>query len=92
MGTTGRKKQTLEYTGIAPRSVLTRNLRKGDLGGVIFGCMQSTIKECLSKQLFGQLYSCLSTSMLSFNYHFVFSEIFSTFNLQILLVLNVKKN
>lgn len=30
-----------------------RNLRKNQLGGVIFGCKNSTMKECLSKQLFG---------------------------------------
>ncbi|QHO24881.1 Kelch-like protein [Arachis hypogaea] len=30
-----------------------RNLRKNQLGGVIFGCKNSTLKECLSKQLFG---------------------------------------
>lgn len=30
-----------------------RNLRKNDLGGVIFGCKNTTIKECLFKQLFG---------------------------------------
>lgn len=30
-----------------------RNLSKCHLGGVIFGCTNSTIKECLSKQLFG---------------------------------------
>lgn len=30
-----------------------RNLRKGHLGGVIFGCKHGIIKECLHKQLFG---------------------------------------
>nr|GLL24374.1 uncharacterized protein LOC109159049 [Ipomoea trifida] len=30
-----------------------RNLKKGQLGGVIFGCKNDTIKECLLKQLFG---------------------------------------
>ncbi|XP_074383015.1 uncharacterized protein LOC141724684 isoform X2 [Apium graveolens] len=30
-----------------------RNMRKNNLGGVIFGCTDSTIKECLFKQLFG---------------------------------------
>ncbi|KAL6003025.1 hypothetical protein ACLOJK_023247 [Asimina triloba] len=34
-------------------SFAARNLRKNDLGGVIFGCKHSTVKECLSKQLFG---------------------------------------
>lgn len=31
----------------------TRNLGKSQLGGVIFGCKNSTIRECLFKQLFG---------------------------------------
>ena len=30
-----------------------RNLSKCHLGSVIFGCTNSTIKECLSNQLFG---------------------------------------
>ncbi|KAJ8551019.1 hypothetical protein K7X08_000389 [Anisodus acutangulus] len=30
-----------------------RNLSKSQLGGVIFGCKNNTMKECLSKQLFG---------------------------------------
>lgn len=30
-----------------------RNLQKSDLGGVIFGCKNNTMKECLTKQLFG---------------------------------------
>ncbi|KAM3216902.1 kelch-like protein 4 isoform X1 [Capsicum annuum] len=30
-----------------------RNLRRSQLGGVIFGCTKNTMKECLSKQLFG---------------------------------------
>lgn len=34
--------------------VSSRNLQKSYLGGVIFGCKNSTIKECLAKQLFGQ--------------------------------------
>ncbi|XP_062092394.1 uncharacterized protein LOC133798194 isoform X2 [Humulus lupulus] len=34
-------------------SSTARNLRKNDLGGVIFGCKHSTIKECNLKQLFG---------------------------------------
>ncbi|GKD18024.1 putative development/cell death domain, kelch-type beta propeller containing protein, partial [Tanacetum coccineum] len=33
-------------------SVSARNLRKSDLGAVIFGCTHNTINECLSKQLF----------------------------------------
>ncbi|KAM7275342.1 hypothetical protein ACFE04_017208 [Oxalis oulophora] len=34
-------------------SATARNLRKSDLGGVIFGCKDNTIKECYDKQLFG---------------------------------------
>ncbi|XP_069144938.1 uncharacterized protein [Solanum lycopersicum] len=30
-----------------------KKLRRSDLGGVIFGCTNNTIKECLAKQLFG---------------------------------------
>ncbi|KAM7274499.1 hypothetical protein ACFE04_016365 [Oxalis oulophora] len=30
-----------------------RNMRKGDLAAVIFGCKHSTIKECYEKKLFG---------------------------------------
>ncbi|KAM7264057.1 hypothetical protein ACFE04_001740 [Oxalis oulophora] len=33
--------------------VTFRNLSKNHLGGVIFGCTNLTIEECLSKQLFG---------------------------------------
>ncbi|KAK7390291.1 hypothetical protein VNO78_25593 [Psophocarpus tetragonolobus] len=34
-------------------SVVGRNLEKYQLGGVIFGCKNSTLKECQSKQIFG---------------------------------------
>ncbi|KAJ4976807.1 hypothetical protein NE237_001913 [Protea cynaroides] len=37
----------------ANRSVSARNLRKKDFSGVIFGCKNYTIKECLSQKLFG---------------------------------------
>ncbi|XP_077214157.1 influenza virus NS1A-binding protein [Tasmannia lanceolata] len=37
----------------ANSSVSARNLRKSDLGGVIFGCKNYTMNECLSNQLFG---------------------------------------
>ncbi|KAI3971339.1 hypothetical protein MKX01_008183 [Papaver californicum] len=33
--------------------IKVRNLRKIDLGGVIFGCTRHTMKECLSNQIFG---------------------------------------
>ncbi|KAK9291069.1 hypothetical protein L1049_009256 [Liquidambar formosana] len=56
----GRKTQTFILKENAPstpnlanNSVCARNLRKSHLGGVIFGCKNSTIKECLFKQLFG---------------------------------------
>ncbi|KAL2901111.1 B2 protein [Bienertia sinuspersici] len=35
------------------KPVSPRNLKPGLLGGVIFGCTDMTIKECLTKQLFG---------------------------------------
>ncbi|KAK7287247.1 hypothetical protein RIF29_00419 [Crotalaria pallida] len=57
---TGQKKQTSHFSGtqpVIPNSATTtvcgRNLRKNQLGGVIFGTKNTTIKECLSKQLFG---------------------------------------
>lgn len=34
-----------------------RNLEKSNLGGVIFGCTKITMKECLTKQLFGQSFT-----------------------------------
>ncbi|XP_052172229.1 DCD domain-containing protein NRP-A-like [Diospyros lotus] len=37
----------------ATSHVKQRGLAKSHLGGVIFGCTNSTIKECFSKQLFG---------------------------------------
>lgn len=36
-------------------STIARNLAKNDVGGVIFGCKNNTMMECLSKQLFGML-------------------------------------
>ncbi|XP_056172547.1 uncharacterized protein LOC115685187 isoform X2 [Syzygium oleosum] len=42
------------FSPIIPTGVLAhRNLGKNNLGGVIFGCKDNTMKECLSKQLFG---------------------------------------
>nr|XP_043633728.1 uncharacterized protein LOC122604934 [Erigeron canadensis] len=38
---------------LSNRSAPARNMRKTDIGSVIFGCTNSTINECLSKQLFG---------------------------------------
>ncbi|CAK7343726.1 unnamed protein product [Dovyalis caffra] len=40
-------------TNLANDSMHARNLKKNQLGGVIFGCTNNTIKECLFKQLFG---------------------------------------
>ncbi|KAK4589562.1 hypothetical protein RGQ29_020215 [Quercus rubra] len=54
-----RKKQTFIVSENAPSpksvnsSTAARNLRKSHLGGVIFGCKNSTMKECLLNQLFG---------------------------------------
>ncbi|KAL5576370.1 hypothetical protein UlMin_018069 [Ulmus minor] len=56
---TGRKTQTLTASEKVPSSwkpnfsASARNLRKSDLGGVIFGCKHSTFRECYFKQLFG---------------------------------------
>ena len=44
---------TTSAPNTASNSLFARNLTKNQLGGVIFGCKKSTIKECLSKQLFG---------------------------------------
>ncbi|PKI34133.1 hypothetical protein CRG98_045488 [Punica granatum] len=62
----GRKTETVHvHTGNSPStgapyglntSTSHRNLSKGNLGGVIFGCKNSTMKDCLSKQLFGLPY------------------------------------
>ncbi|OAY62562.1 Kelch-like protein 12 [Ananas comosus] len=38
-------------------SITARNLRKCDLGGVIFGCKHNTMNECLTKQMFGLPYT-----------------------------------
>ncbi|KAK2414788.1 DCD (Development and Cell Death) domain protein [Trifolium repens] len=37
----------------SPNPSFGRNLTKDQLGGVIFGCKNATIQECLTKQLFG---------------------------------------
>jgi len=57
---TGRRTQTFRISGAMPfspnlavNSVGGRNLEKHQLGGVIFGCKNSTLKECQSKLLFG---------------------------------------
>ncbi|XP_043701486.1 uncharacterized protein LOC122651958 isoform X2 [Telopea speciosissima] len=56
----GRKTQTFMLGDRTPSSFSTtnssataRNLRKENLGGVVFGCKNNTMKECLSKQIFG---------------------------------------
>lgn len=38
-------------------SAAARNLTKLELGAIIFGCKHSTIKECLEKEIFGQISS-----------------------------------
>uniref|UniRef100_A0A5B7BIK3 DCD domain-containing protein n=1 Tax=Davidia involucrata TaxID=16924 RepID=A0A5B7BIK3_DAVIN len=55
----GRKTKTLtlkeksQPSWTANCSAPARNLRKSDLGAVIFGCKHNTFKECYFKQLFG---------------------------------------
>ncbi|KAK7395047.1 hypothetical protein VNO78_15589 [Psophocarpus tetragonolobus] len=51
-----KKAHTSQFSGtqsFPPNLSCGRNLRKNELGGVIFGCKKATMKECLSKQLFG---------------------------------------
>ncbi|TKY65756.1 Kelch protein 1 [Spatholobus suberectus] len=51
-----KKTQTSQFSGtqaFSPNLACGRNLTKNQLGGVIFGCKNATMKECLSKQLFG---------------------------------------
>ncbi|CAK9136691.1 unnamed protein product [Ilex paraguariensis] len=52
---TGRRTQTFMPNESAPfdPNQSARNLRKIHLGGVVFGCKNNTIRECLVKQLFG---------------------------------------
>ncbi|KOM57969.1 hypothetical protein LR48_Vigan11g100200 [Vigna angularis] len=57
---TGRRTQTFRISGAVPfypnlvvNSVGGRNLEKYQLGGVIFGCKNNTMKECQSKLIFG---------------------------------------
>lgn len=40
-------------SNLAIDNMYARNLKKSQLGGVIFVCTNNTIRECLSKQLFG---------------------------------------
>ncbi|KAJ0263772.1 hypothetical protein HA466_0022360 [Hirschfeldia incana] len=51
----GRKTETYKQEDVQNLygTMSVRKLQKGDLCGVIFGCKFSTIKECLSKNLFG---------------------------------------
>ncbi|KAL1321820.1 uncharacterized protein [Arachis hypogaea] len=56
----GKKAQNSQYrrrqsslSNSATTTVFGRNLEKNQLGGVVFGCKNNTIRECLSKQLFG---------------------------------------
>ncbi|CAL5366436.1 unnamed protein product [Camellia sinensis] len=55
----GRKKKTLMLKEESQPSLSmncsapARNLRKSDLGAIIFGCKHNTMKECYFKQLFG---------------------------------------
>ena len=45
--------QTQTNSSYGTYSNAARNLREDELGGVIFGCKNNTMNECLSKQLFG---------------------------------------
>lgn len=71
----GAGRQTQTFTGNSPSTDPTythaaaRNLGKHQLGGVIFGCKNNTIKECLTNQLFGQSSAIL---IHIFCKHFVF--------------------
>lgn len=48
-----QKDQIPDTTPGVNSSVSARNLRKQDLGAVIFGCRSHTVQECLSNLLFG---------------------------------------
>ncbi|XP_040870664.1 uncharacterized protein [Glycine max] len=45
--------RTIPFSSNPAINCVGRNLEKYQLGGVIFGCKNSTLKECQSKQLFG---------------------------------------
>ncbi|CAI9273810.1 unnamed protein product [Lactuca saligna] len=47
------EKEMKESSTFSNYSVPARNLRKDDLGSVIFGCKHNTINECLTNHLFG---------------------------------------
>lgn len=73
---TGRRRKNLIPSGSSPPASFqatsnenNRNLMKNQLGGVIFGCTNSTIKECLSKQLFGWLSTVNCKLYLLFCFH-----------------------
>jgi len=42
---------------LSPNQSYGRNLTQDQLGGVVFGTKNCTIKECLTKQLFGKSFS-----------------------------------
>lgn len=53
----GKNRQTFfqkENSPLKSTEKFARNLSKNQLGGVIFGCTNSTKEECQAKQLFGQ--------------------------------------
>ncbi|KAG2595484.1 hypothetical protein PVAP13_5KG077900 [Panicum virgatum] len=52
-GTPNTATQTQTNSSYGTYSNAARNLRDDELGGVIFGCKNNTMNECLSKQLFG---------------------------------------
>ncbi|KAI4324499.1 hypothetical protein MLD38_029984 [Melastoma candidum] len=61
MGSTRRPEIVLKSaSNVQASPVGFRNLGRGALGGVIFGCNNGTIHECFSKQLFGLPYPHLA--------------------------------
>lgn len=50
---THRLKEKSHYASSVNCSITARNLKKSELGAVIFGCKHSTINECFQMQLFG---------------------------------------
>jgi hypothetical protein len=91
----GRKTQTFPINEHAPSlpktvksSATARNLMKSQLGGVIFGCRNSTIKECLFKQLFGQSSHLPLLHVYQLNFAFAILFELSIFILQCETLLN----
>lgn len=60
-------------------SVTSRNLGKSSLAGVIFGCKNNTMQECLSEQLFGLLTNSFADQL------FIFKKLLVLFSLSSLI-------